>query len=139
MKTAIPLIVASIAAFLYFKPSPEAVEPSVVNSVPAPSSNSQRAVVVAPAAVASAKSRWKSGADAQTDLTLNTNRWKPAQNGSTNLTANTDRWRTGPNAQTGLTSNTDRWNTGPNAQSGLPPNTERWKTGPNAQTNLGPN
>ena len=106
MKTAIVLVVAAAAAFLYFKPSAKITEaPRVVEAAaPVP----QRSIVVAPVTAGRTVDRWKTGPNGQTNLTPNTDRWKTAPNAQTTSTP-TDRWKTGPNAQTNLTSPIDRW------------------------------
>jgi hypothetical protein len=119
MKATIALVIAAIAAFLYFKPSSQVIEaPKVVEPV---ATAPQPGIVVAPVTEGRMADRFKTGPNTQTNLTPNTDRWKTGLNAQTNLTPNTDRWKTGPNAQINLTPNTDRWKTGPNAQTDLPP------------------
>jgi hypothetical protein len=101
MKTAIVLLLAAIAAFLYFKPVAEKIEaPRVVASV---ATGRERSVVVVPVTEGKMSGRWKTGPNAQTNLSLNIDRLKTGPNAQTDLMPTIDRLKTGPNAQTDLT------------------------------------
>jgi hypothetical protein len=83
MKTAIALVIAAIAAFLYFKPSSQVIEaPKVVEPV---TTAPRPGIVVAPVTGGRMADRFMTGPNTQI-----------------NLTPNTGRWKTGPNAQTDL-------------------------------------
>jgi hypothetical protein len=96
MKTAL-IIVAAIAAYLYFKAPAERVEaPQVVAPVAvAPRSR----IVAAPVKTG----RRRTGLSAQTNRTPQINRLKTGPNAQTNLAPQINRLKTGPNAQTDLT------------------------------------
>lgn len=84
MKKLIVIVFVAIAAYLYINRQPVVVAPAVVAPAPIviaarPTAPPRTTIIVAPAPNGDLKDRWKTGANAQTDL------------------------KSGPNAQTSLT------------------------------------
>lgn len=103
MKAAIFLAVVALAAFLYFRATPEQV-----HARPEPNSSTATAEVPAARVIVPASSgrladRFKTGQNAQTELKPNASNLKTGPNAQNEWKPNSGQLKTGPNAQTDLT------------------------------------